>query len=243
MAKTRERRADDQGRLAEEIARGQGPQAQADKVAEPAKRPRGRPRKHPLPDPTAPKRPRGRPRKNTIPLVEPEPPKPIAETPAGPPAVEPDEVELPPTPTDEAGRPLSLMWSIVRSRYDREIVRELEAILSLGALELDDLVWLELAEHQRLGRLGKGATERMQERLISAQQQSRKQLMRILVERGPVGGVNARQVRVPEGLELEALTVEPDLGDDVLAEPVIEHLPQRYQEAARATLRPTPEAR
>src|SRR5258708_38713072 len=27
------------------------------------KRPRGRPRKHPLPDPTVPKRPRGRPRK------------------------------------------------------------------------------------------------------------------------------------------------------------------------------------
>ena len=30
----------------------------------PAKRPRGRPRKHPAPDPNAPKRPRGRPRKD-----------------------------------------------------------------------------------------------------------------------------------------------------------------------------------
>ncbi len=144
---------------------------------------------------------------------------------------------------DEAGRPLSLMWSIVRSRYDREIIAELEQIMSLGALELDDLVWLELAEHQRLGRMGRGATERFVERLIGAQQQSRKQIMRILVERGPVGGVNARHVRVPEGLELETLTVEPDLGDDVLAEPVIEDLPVRYQEAARATLRPTPVSR
>jgi len=32
----------------------------------PPKRPRGRPRKHPLPDANAPKRPRGRPRKDAI---------------------------------------------------------------------------------------------------------------------------------------------------------------------------------
>src|SRR5690349_6480759 len=56
MAPRRAGRADDQQRLAEEIAAGAGPQV-------PEKRGRGRPRKHPLPDPAAPKRPRGRPPK------------------------------------------------------------------------------------------------------------------------------------------------------------------------------------
>lgn len=132
------------------------------------------------------------------------------------------------------------MWSIIRSRYDREIRGELEQIMKLGALELDDLVWLELAEHQEMGRLLRTASERYAEKLVSARQQSRKQVMRILVERGPVGGVNGRNVRVPDGLSLEELTRPPDLGDDVLAEPDIDKLPERYREAARASITPRP---
>lgn len=209
------------------MATGQGPQA--------AKRPRGRPRKHPAPDPAAPKRPRGRPRKQQLPAQEP-----TAAELTGPPEVEPDAVEIDAMPCDETGRPLSLMWSILRSRYDPGIRKELEEIMRLGALELGDLVWLELAEHQEMGRLLAKASDRYAEKLVSARQQSRKQVMRILVERGPVGGVNGRNVRVPDGLSLEELTRPPDLGDDVLAEPDIDRLPKRYQDAARASITPVP---
>lgn len=221
----REQRADDQGRLADEKATGQGPQAE--------KRPRGRPRKNPLPDPAAPKRKPGRPRKNQPPIA---PPPELT----GPPAVEPDAVELEPGPCDDTGRPLSLLWDTMRARYPRDVRLEVENLMRGGSLELDDLVWLELAEHADMGKMVATATERFQERLITTRLQSRKQVMRIIVERGPVGGVNARNVRVPEGLELENLTRPADEGDDVLAEPVIEDLPERYRDAARASITPAP---
>lgn len=238
--KRRDPRADDQGRLVAEKASGVGPQGRrrAAPVVEapaepelpvlddepPPKRGPGRPRKHPPRDPNAPKRKPGRPRKSPgLPLPEP-----------GPPAEEPDAVELPPSPRDQAGRPLSLLWDSVRAGYSSRSRRVVEGLLAAGALELDDLVWLELAEHEALGELMTGATERMQERLVSSRQQSRKQIMRIIVERGPVGGVNARTVRVPDGLSLDELTRPPDFGDDILAEPVIEELPERYREAATA---------
>lgn len=142
-------------------------------------------------------------------------------------------MELPPSPTDEAGRPLSELWDAVRRQYKSPQIRDtVERLMRSGSLELDDLVWLELAEHEALGAMLDGAGERMKERLVTARLQSRKQVMRIIVERGPIGGVNARNVRVPPGLELEELTRPPDLGDDVLAEPVVEDLPERYREAA-----------
>lgn len=183
----------------------------------------------PLPDPSAPKRPRGRPPKTAK-----------ADPLQMAPEVEPDEVELPPSPTDEAGRPLSELWDAVRGQYKSPAVRgTVERLMRAGSLELDDLVWLELAEHEQLGLMTETAGERLKERLVSARLQSRKQVMRILVERGPVGGVNARNVRVPPGLELEELTRPPDLGDDVLAEPVVEDLPERYREVAMQQRGPT----
>lgn len=157
---------------------------------------------------------------------------------AGPPATEPDAVELEPGPCDDTGRPLSLLWDAMRGHYSQPVRVEVETLMRGGSLELDDLVWLELAEHAAIGALAATATERFQERIISTRLQSRKQVMRIIVERGPVGGVNARNVRVPEGLELDVLTRPPDEGDDVLAEPDIAALPERYQDAARASITP-----
>lgn len=218
MAK-RTRRADDQERLVEERARGSAPRAR-------------RAASDPAPEPK-PKRPRGRPRKNVPPITEPD----------GPPTTEPDAVELEPGPVDDAGRPLSALWDVMRSGYRPAVRAQVEALMRQGALEIDDLVWLELAEHSDLGCMLRGPTpptERFADRLISSRLQARKQIMRLIVERGPVGGVNARQVRVPVGLELEALTRPPDTGEDVLAEPDIDKLPERYREAARATFRPGP---
>lgn len=217
-------RADDQARLASEVATDTGPQAANNKG--------GRPRKHPLPDPAAPKRKRGRPRKDAPPPTEPN-----AVEPEGPPEVEPDAVDDGP-PCDETGKPLSMLWSVVRRRFDASIRVRVEDLMRLGSLDLDDLVWLEMAEHDEMGRLMDTATERFQEKLVVARLQSRKQIMRIIVERGPRGGVNAQNVKVPDGLDLDSLTFPPDEGDDVLAEPDIEALPERYRDAARAARTP-----
>lgn len=221
MSRRKNQRADDQARLAREIAEGTSPQA---------KRKPGRPRKHPPKDPEAPKRKPGRPRKNVAPIEEPTAPI------EGPPEVEPDAVDGP--PCDETGKPLSLLWSVIRRRFDPTIRARVEDLMRLGSLDLDDLVWLELAEHDEMGRLMDTASERFQEKLVVARLQSRKQVMRVIVERGPRGGVNAQNVKVPEGMDLDSLTLPPDEGDDVLAEPNIDQLPERYRDAARAARTP-----
>lgn len=177
--------------------------------------------------PQANKRGPGRPRKNEPPYREPD-------RTSEAPAVEPDEVDEP--PVDELGRPLSLLWAEMRGAYTPKVRRVVERLMRRGPLELDDLVHIEIANAIEMQELMDGATERFQERLLSMQLQSRKQLMRIIVERGPVGGVNARAVRVPEGLDLDFLTRPPDLGDNILEPPDPAKLPAHL----RATVEPRP---
>ncbi len=138
---------------------------------------------------------------------------------SGPPKTEP---ELAPGPTDDDGRPLSHLWDIVRGSYPEHVTRAVDTLMRRRSLELDDLVWLEFAEHGML-------VEQRTQQTANAALQSRKQMARLLVARGPITGVNDVPVRVPDGLDLDALTRPPDEGDNIRHEPTDADLPEHYR--------------
>lgn len=200
---TKTSRSLDAARLAEEKAKPT-PKAPRAKKTQPVE-----------PEP-APKRGPGRPRLEDTGLV-------------------PDDVgastpPLPPSPTDDMGKPLSALWDAVRANYSPTVVTQVDALLTTGRLSLDDLIWLELAELAQirvwLSRPKVG--DRTRERGLSMSLQTRKNLAKLLEIRGAIGSANDVPVRVPEGLQLDSLP-DPDDGDDVLGEPTDDELPERYR--------------
>lgn len=139
---------------------------------------------------------------------------------AGPPKAEPELVE--PGPRDIEGTPLSQLWDLMRAGYDPTVRRVVDTMLTRQKLELDDLIYLEFAELQMLLR------ERTKETSALALQ-SRKQIARLLVARGPIGGVNDVPVAVPAGMSLDDLTRPLDDGDDIHGLPPDSSLPERYR--------------
>lgn len=222
------KRSQDQARLADEKARGVGPQAKAGRP--------GRPRKYAGASPQEREAERSRSRRAAAraakaaaeALDAPTPPEPDGlgkiedEIPGQhPPLHEPPLVDDGPLTSD--GLPVSPLWQLVRDRYEGKTRALVDALVSRQKLELDDLVWLELAEQTEL------SARRDKRDIASVMLQSRKQLARLLVARGPIGGVNDVPVRVPEGMSLEELTVPLSDGDDVLAEPRDAEFPERYR--------------
>lgn len=237
-------RSQDAARLAEEKASKPPrrapvpPRSRARKVAAPAEP------TTPEPTPAAPRKAskktqakkRGRPRKKASekrprkPRAKREPPT-IAEEVfgSGPPAKEP---ELDAAPKDAEGKPLSHLWDLARANYRPKVQQFVDALMRRNRLELDDLIYLEFAEHGELSAYltePGNDTKRVREALSSTMLQSRKQMARLLVARGPIGGVNDVPVRVPEGLDLASLTLPPDEGDDVLARPSDASLPEQFR--------------
>lgn len=152
-------------------------------------------------------------------------------------------VEPEPPPADVAPPELpdlSLLWREIRETYPDAVREQIERIMRAGKLQIDDLIFLELAEHQMLTlalsdpKLG----ERVKAQLTSAALQSRKQIARLLVERGPLGGVMDQPVAVPEGMtlpELDAVARKHDTsgagdtGMDMMARPGDADLPEKYR--------------
>ena len=196
------------------------PPARAKSTAKPTEKPkkkRGRPPKKP--GEKAKRKPRARTEKTIAQEV----------FGSGPPKREP---ELAAGPVDTDGRPLSQLWDLARPNYRPTTRAFVDELMRRNRVELDDLIFLEFAEHAELGAyLGEPGkdSKRLRESLSSTMLQSRKQLARLLVARGPIGGVNDVPVRVPDGLDLESLTREPDEGDDVLAKPRDPDLPEQYR--------------
>lgn len=160
---------------------------------------------------------------------KPQPPSPIDEPGikdevfgSGPPSSCPELVPDDP-PIDADGNPLSPLWHLARGTYDQPIRQMVDDLMRRQKLSLDDLLWLEFAEHGMLLR------ERSKDTAAAALQ-SRKQMARILVARGDLGGVNDVPVRVPDGLSLDELVHPNPEGDNILAEPRDSDLPARYRQ-------------
>jgi len=233
------KRSQDEARLAEEKARPKPPKRRPASASEPIRRPelRATRKKTVAKAPKAPpaKKKRARTAKSTAkrkpraPRTKPELSLKEEVFGTGPPKREP---ELDAGPMDTEGRPLSQLWDLARANYRPTVRTFVDELMRRNRIELDDLIFMEFAEHAELAAYLATPgidSKRIREALASTMLQSRKQMARLLVARGPIGGVNDVPVRVPDGLDLESLTRTPDEGDDVLAKPRDADLPQQYR--------------
>lgn len=134
-------------------------------------------------------------------------------------------------------RPISGLWEEVRDFYPPGVKSTVDRIVGRGALSVNDLIFLELAELMMIGEKlaandEKPLGDRVFSQLTSSALQSRKQLGRLVVARGPLGSPMDVPAAVPEGMTLEDLdqaAESSDIGDEVLGLPDDSQLPERYQ--------------
>jgi hypothetical protein len=108
-------------------------------------------------------------------------------------------------------------WSVIRSRYDADLVAEVEAVMDNG-FTMADLLRLEMLEHLKCGRLieeysDEDRTTKLVGTLASVKLQCRKHMRNIMANMGPALNAQSMPVVIPEGLsvaDLDELDMEPD---------------------------------
>ena len=108
-------------------------------------------------------------------------------------------------------------WSVIRSRYDADLVAEVEAVMQNG-FTMADLLRLEMLEHLKCGKLieehaDEDRTTKLIGTLASVKLQCRKHMRNIMANMGPALNAQSMPVVIPDGLsvaDLDELDMEPD---------------------------------
>ena len=108
-------------------------------------------------------------------------------------------------------------WSVIRSRYDADLVAEVESVMENG-FTMADLLRLEMLEHLKCGKLieeyaDEDRTTKLIGTLASVKLQCRKHMRNIMANMGPALNAQSMPVVIPDGLsvaDLDELDMEPD---------------------------------